>query len=843
MPDFPHDSPAFFSEVAQSLCQVGRAVVMADPGAGKTTKLPLALLDALQQAGDVRPIWVLQPRRLAAKLAAGFLAQQLGEPVGRAVGYQVRHEQQRSEQTRLLFLTYGVFAQRLRHAEALRDVSVVLLDEFHERGWQQDAALAWLWSRQRDGLPAPRFGVLSATLESARLAAHIGDAPLFHLRGKVHALEVAYAPPPRGARLLPHLAQQALRLLDAHAEGHVLAFLPGQRDIEAAVATLTEPALQRGAVALPLYARLPPEHQARALAPAAPGSRKLILATNIAESSVTIDGVRTVLDGGQAFAPHEDPFTGVVSIRLAPISQASAIQRAGRAARQGPGRCLRLYSSAEYSRRRAYDAPEVLRLELAPLVLWCARLGVDPASLPYFDPPPASALAAAHALLLRMGALTQHRLTPDGEQMASLPLSPRLARVALTGMAMGVPADGLADALAVLENPQDAPPPPAHPTAGDSDLDEAVRLVARVPTWRHQSAELRGTLARLKRPAASTASPHALTAALLAGFSDRVGKRLPPLGAQAGPLPLAMAGGGGATLRAQSCVREATFLLCLAGHIERGPTGQMAIDLAVAIEAADLLARQDGYVVEEEQTRLSPGGRALRRSRLLYDGLSLLEHDGEEKDPLRRAEALRAAWRALPTEQATLALLMGRLQRRLRWTARVAASIASEGQRWLAASVDAAAHGVALRGERVSDVTSAAVWQEAVATLPAPLRAALAQHAPLEITTRAGRTLPVQWAEHSDPFVESYVQDFFGHDAPIALGPHQPGIAVHLWAPNRRPVQVTADLPNFWRVHYPVFRREWLRRYPKHVWPEDPTKASPPPRRSAAKRRTPSSAS
>ncbi len=415
-------------EVVPEIVRLMRAhnslVLEAPPGAGKTTRVPPALLEF----GEVL---VLEPRRLAARLAARRVAQELGERIGETVGYQVRFDETASERTRLRFVTEGILTRRLLSDPALRGVSTVVLDEFHERHLDGDLALALLLRLQRLVRPDLKLLVMSATLDAGAIAEHLGGCPIVRSPGKLFETDLRYSPP-SNALLEQQVSQALQKLVSEGLPGDVLVFLPGAREIRRAMETCGGWLEARGIVALPLFGDLSPEEQDRAVSPGP--KPKVIFSTNIAESSVTIEGVRVVVDSGLARVAEDSPWTGLPSLTVRRVSQASAVQRAGRAARTGPGVVVRLYPPDDFHRRPGQDAPELLRRELSQLVLDLVAMGIeDPADLPWLDAPPAAAVTAARTLLHRLGATGDR-----AKEMAALPLHPRLARMVLEGAARGV---------------------------------------------------------------------------------------------------------------------------------------------------------------------------------------------------------------------------------------------------------------------------------------------------------------------------------------------------------------------------------------------------------------------
>ncbi|WP_293271142.1 ATP-dependent helicase C-terminal domain-containing protein [Nannocystis sp.] len=473
-PELPID--AVLPDVLAAL-RVGRSLVVeAPPGAGKTTRIPLALLDA-GLAGEGLEVLVLQPRRIAARMSAQRVAETIGEPIGRRVGYQVRFESAVSPATRLRFITEGLLSRKLHADPQLRDVGVVILDEFHERHLDGDLGLALVRQLQRGARPDLAIVVMSATLDAAPVQRYLseGTAPCARITsaGRVHPVTIEHQGATSEAELASGVLRAFKQLLDDDLDGDVLVFLPGAREIQQAAAACAGLAAHARVQIFPLHGELPPEQQDLALRPCP--HRKLILSTNLAETSVTIDGLVAVIDGGLVRLPAHDPWTGIATLSVAKISRASAIQRAGRAGRTRPGRCLRLYSQADHDRRPEFTPPEVARADLSAALLDLHALTVaDPTRFAWFEAPPPAALQAAEALLHRLGAVDPDgRVTPRGQRMLRFPLHPRLARLVVDGQDRGVTA--LACGAAALLGERGVRPG-NHQAHTDADADVLVDL-------------------------------------------------------------------------------------------------------------------------------------------------------------------------------------------------------------------------------------------------------------------------------------------------------------------------------------------------------------------------------
>jgi len=551
-------------EVSAALAQ-GNLVLVAEPGAGKTTRVPPALLEL---AGD-RRIAVLEPRRIAARAAARRVADEVGRELGGMVGYEVRFERQIGAATRIVYLTEGLLARRLVADPALREVAVVLLDEFHERHLQSDLALALLRRAQQGPRPDLRIAVMSATIDPAPVAAFLGDCPIIAAAGRVHPVDLEHAAQPPRDPLEREVARALGRLLQSGLDGHVLVFLPGAGEIRRAMDACADLAARHDLLLLPLHGALPSAEQDRALASSA-RRRKVVFATNVAETSLTIDGVAAVIDSGLARIARHDPWSGLGALRVEPVSRASCIQRAGRAGRTRAGRCVRLYTRHDFDSRREHEVPEIQRADLAEAVLALRAAGIRRGEpFEWFDLPPGPALAAADQLLVRLGAVDRETgaLTRLGRQLEEMPVHPRQARVLVDAEARGAGADGALVAALLGERDvrlaRRGRGGAAHTSAsdvlddldalGDGDDRDLDRNAARAV--RRAAEQLARFTSRKNHASDQAEIDRALSIALLTGFPDRVARRRRP-----GAPDLLLsdgAGGGAAVLHPQSAVQTA----------------------------------------------------------------------------------------------------------------------------------------------------------------------------------------------------------------------------------------------------------------------------------------------
>lgn len=784
--------------ISGALASNPNLVLEAPPGAGKTTRVPAALLHA-----GYGKVLVLEPRRLATRLAARRVAAELGESVGETVGYHIRFERQAGPRTRLHFMTEGVLTRTLLAERGLPGVGCVVLDEFHERHLEGDLALALLLRLQRASRPDLRLVVMSATLESGRVAAGMGHCPVIRTQGRLHPLETLYTPAAPGQ--LEARATEAVEGLLEQPGGDILVFLPGAAEIRRCQRRLDRAAGHFGVLVLPLHGDLPPAEQDRAVSPA--DRRKVILSTNVAESSITIEGVTAVVDSGLARVASDSAWTGLPRLELRRISRASARQRAGRAARSAPGTAIRLYPEADFLSRPEHDEPEISRRELARLLLDVKAAGLGAISeLPWLDAPPEAAVEAAERLLRRLGATdASGRLAEFGERMAALPIHPRLAALIVRADAAGRGEQACAAAAAL---------------SGGERLPEAAPHASRSDLFVLVEAADGGRLKRLEKQLRSAARPRrdtahgdeALLRAALAAFPDRVARRR--RGRE-----LRMVGGISVEQAANSTVQsDLMTVLEIEERPEQGlPLARLVSEIEPEwlfdIEGAELSER-----VTVEWNRQAERVEAL--SAVLYKDLVI------EQSPV-----------AAPAEEAAKLLARMAVEAGVGRFAD-AGKLAALKNRWDFAAafsglpafdegfVEAALERLSMDRKSFSELERATrgggLERTLLAMLDGAQRRALDELAPERIELPGGRRAPVSYREGQPPAVASRLQDFFGMKTTPRVARGQVAVTVELLAPSRRPVQVTQDLEGFWTRHYPQIRRELMRRYPRHAWPENP---------------------
>lgn len=820
-PPLPIDD--HLATVTEALQAAGRLILQAEPGAGKTTRVPPALLRS-GAAGEGEVV-VVVPRRLAARMAARHVAREMGEPLGGRVGYTVRFDDRTSAATRLRFVTDGVLTRRLLREPLLPGVGVVVIDEFHERRLTTDIALARIRDLQRRARPDLKLVVMSATLDAERLSVFLDAAPVVTVPGRTFPVTVRYAAQETAAPLAQRVAAAVERCAAAGPPGDMLVFLPGLADIRACLRACASAAARYDLALHALHASLPPEEQDAAVRPGE--RRKVVFATNVAESSITIENVAVVIDSGLVRRVEHSPWTGLPQTAVGRIAQSSAVQRAGRAGRTRPGECLRLYTEADFNLRPAFETPEIHRADLAETALELLAAGYgDLQAFPWFEPPAPEALAAAEALLRRLGAVDAQGVTPLGRAMLDLPAAPRLARLVVEGRRRGVLREACRVAALLDERDVRAAPSPRS-DYGHSDVSalletfEAANDAATAGRIRRVEQQLLGVARRL--PDAGRASDAeedrdaALGKALLTAFPDRVGR----LRRRAqGAWEVVLGSGGRAELAPTSVV--AAEGLAAALDAETQADGTTLVRLAMRVEPDWLLELFLDDIEETDTHELRADGRVVRLRRLLYDGVVIEERPLPTVDAEAAARVLVArlradGWRAYADVDA-----VERLRARLAFAARYAPEAAlppgDDDAVWRA--LERLCFGCATleevrRAARGGDVTAALL-----AELTPTQRATLDRLAPETLPLGRRRVRVAYPSDGGPPYVAAPIQDFFGLKTTPRIADGRVPLTLHLLAPNRRPVQITTDLEGFWKRAYRELRPQLARRYPKHAFPE-----------------------
>jgi len=810
MQELPID--AILPRIRDHVARGGNLVIEAPPGAGKTTRVPPALLDVL--GGRVL---VLEPRRIAARMAARRVASERGERVGGTVGYHVRFESVAGPETRLHYLTEGVLVRRLVSDPELQGVDAVVLDEFHERHLETDFALALLARLQAARRPDLRIVVMSATLEALPAAEFLGHCPVVRSRGRSFPLEIRYTPH-SAAPLEEQVARALEDLVREGLDGDVLVFLPGAAEIRRAQAACAPVARRAGLDLCRLHGDLPASEQDRAVAPAQ--RPKVILSTNVAESSITVPGVTAVIDSGLARTAADSPWTGLPSLRVARISQASARQRAGRAGRLRPGRAVRLYPEADYARRPQHDTPEILRRELSALFLQLHAAGVSrPEEVRWLNPPPKEAVRSAEALLRSLGALDEGGgLTPAGRAMVRMPVHPRLARLAVEASRRGARKTGCAVAAALSEGLR---LPESAAASGPSDL---LVLVERPlpPPVRRLAKQIERALPERERHERAAELDEAVLLAVLAAFPDRVARR------RRGD-ELLLASGGSARLAASSVVRKAELLVAVDVE-ERRERGLPLVRLASAIEPDWLLDLFPERIRERTSVEWNREAERVEAvSALLFDEI-VIEESRRAPEPEAAAKMLAEKALAAGLERFVDRDAVEAFLHRVNFAA-AHGPVPEIGEDDLRKVLEELCRGLRSFRELAAAAANGGFLAALRARIPPEAQRLLEELAPERIRLPGGRRLRIRYEPGRPPRAAAPLQEFFGmQETPRVAGGRVP-VTLELLAPNMRPVQTTTDLAGFWERLYPSVRRELRRRYPKHAWPEDPLAARPPSRR------------
>lgn len=788
------------------------AVLQAPPGAGKTTLVPLALLDQPWLAGQ--KIVMLEPRRLAARAAARRMAQILSEAVGETVGYRIRLDSKIGPKTRIEVVTEGILTRMIQEDPGLEGIGAVLFDEFHERSLNADLGLALCLESQaglRDDL---RLLVMSATLDGGPVAALLGDAPIVTSEGRSFPVDIRWQDKPHPGRFEDGVVSLISRALSDEPEGDLLVFLPGQGEIRRVQSALEDryPSL----LVAPLYGDLPQEAQDAALRPQ-PGRRKAVLSTSIAETSLTIEGIRIVVDGGQMRVPRFDPNGGMTKLVTVPVSKASAEQRRGRAGRLGPGICYRLWSEAAHRALPGFTAPEIADADLAPLALELARWGIsDPKSLAWLEPPPAAAYAQASDLLTRLGALDKAgRITAHGRKMAALPLHPRLAHSVLTGAALGL--GSLACDIAALLSERDI-------LRGDRDADLRLRL-EMLRSGRGPVQKIREAAKQMRRQLRIAQEDSSLDeAGLLLAFAypDRIALRR---GGGQG-LQYRLSNGRGAFFPQPEALSTQDMLAV--ADLD-GDKREARIFLAAPLTLAEVEEHFAEQISQTEEVRWDSREQLVlaRRQRKLGE-LVLKDEALPKPDPALLMAGLFQGIRemgltCLPWSdgQQNLRARIGFLRRveGEAWPDLSDAALLDSLEDWLAPWVEGMS--------RKSHLTRLDMQAALDAILPWDKKKLLETEAPTHIQVPSGSRIPIDYDSGETPILAVRLQEMFGlADTPMIAG-GRIKLTLHLLSPARRPVQVTQDLASFWANAYKQVKADLKGQYPKHYWPDDPMQAEP----------------
>jgi len=804
--------------LARALRARNSAVLVAPPGAGKTTRVPLVLLD--EPWAKDRKILVLEPRRLAARAAAARMASTLHEEVGGTVGLRVRFGSKISKHTRIEVVTEGVFIRLVLDDPSLDGVAAVLFDEFHERSLDADLGLALTQDVQQGLREDLKILVMSATLDGARVASLLGDAPVVESRGRSFEVETRYLGRDARAPIERRVVEAAERALRADA-GSLLVFLPGAAEIRRAETQLRERITDRNVDIVALFGALDAREQDRAILPALPGRRKIVLATSIAETSLTIEGVRVVIDSGLARVPRYEPDVGLTRLETVRVSRAAADQRRGRAGRTEAGVCYRLWDEPQTGSLEPYARPEILSADLSSFMLDLAQWGAtDPSTLSFLDPPPSAALNEARALLAELGAIDpQGRITDEGRRLRALPLPPRLARMVVDAVAEGA-GQFAADIAAVL----------TERGLGGNDPDLRHRLDQFRRDRSRRAEDARAMAKRWNETAGgkTQGGDHSSGSLLALAYPDRVAKNR---GGGNGAFLLAN-GRGGSIDPASPLAREPFLVVAEL----TGAAAASRIVLAAPIALAEIEARFGSEIKDRDQVTFDRGSASLRARRGRHLGAIVLNEQARQISPDAGTAKLLAEGVAalgigkLPWSKAQLQfrdrVTFLRRAQDDEWPDLSDGTLARDAAEWLAPFLP---DKISLSQIGADDLAAALD-----ALVPWNLRRRLDTEAPTQFAAPSGSHVPIDYEAEEGPKLSIRVQELFGLATHPSIAAGRVPLVVELLSPAHRPVQVTRDLPGFWRGSYADVKTEMKGRYPRHPWPDNPLTA-PATRR--AKRR------
>jgi ATP-dependent helicase HrpB len=791
-----------------ALRQQHAAVLVAPPGAGKTTRVPLWLLDTLWAAD--KKILVLEPRRLAARAAAERMAATLNERVGETVGLRVRFGSKVSRQTRIEVVTEGIFTRLVLDDPSLDGIAAVLFDEFHERSLDADLGLALARDVQQGLRDDLRLLVMSATLDGARVAKLLGDAPVIESEGLAFPVETRYRGREAGVLIEKQVADTVARALRAD-PGSILAFLPGQGEIRRTEMLLKELVKDPVVDIVTLYGALDAQTQDCAISPAPAGRRKVVLATSIAETSLTIEGVRIVVDSGVARVPRYEPDVGLTRLETVRVSRAAADQRRGRAGRTEPGICYRLWDELQTASLEAYARPEMLSADLSGMLLDLAQWGAtDPGRLAFLDPPPSGALTEARALLAELGAIDeQGRITEEGKKLRQLPLPPRLARMVVDAAAKGA-GQRAADIAAIL----------SERGLGGNDVDLGSRL-DRFRTDRSRRGE---DARRMAKRWADVAGVSGDTSDLSAGailslaYPERIAK------SRGGNGAFLLANGRGANVDPASAMARESLL---AVAELSGTAAQSRVLLAAPITLTEIEQRFAGSIERRHDTTFDAASGSLRGRRSERLGaITLAERPyavtpGPEAakqlaDGIVRLGLDRLPWTKSLQQWRDRVMFLRRAGSE-EWPDLSNEALAGNADEWLVPLLNSKTTLASVS----ADELSAAIG----ALLPWNLKRRLDAEAPTHFSAPSGSSVPIDYDAEEGPKLAIRVQELYGLDRHPSIAGGKVPLVVELLSPAQRPVQVTRDLPGFWRGSYAAVKADMRGRYPRHPWPDDPLKA------------------
>lgn len=810
--DTPLPIDAVLEDLSRTLETHNAAVLVAPPGAGKTTRVPLALLDAPWAKG--KKIIVLEPRRIAARASADRMAKSLGERAGETVGYRVRFGSKVSRATRIEVVTEGIFTRQILDDPELSGVAAILFDEFHERSLDADMGLALARDAQLGLREDLRILVMSATLDGARVAKLLGEAPVIESEGRAFAVETRYLGRKADAPIERQMAEAIASALRADS-GSVLAFLPGAAEIRRTQNFLGERVQDASIEIVPLFGALDAAVQDRAIAPAPKGIRKVVLATSIAETSLTIEGVRIVVDSGLARVPRYEPDIGLTRLETVRAARAAVDQRRGRAGRTEPGVCYRLWDEPQTASLAPYTQPEILSADLSSLVLDLAQWGVaDPAALSFLDPPPQPAWKEAKSLLSELNALDgDGRITAEGKSLRALALPPRLARMIVDSHRAGA-GEEAAEIAAILTE---------RGLGGDgADLEHRRDQFRRDRSPRAASARDLARRWASQVAASEQAGQHEdlSTGLMLAyAFPDRVARNR-------GNGSFVLANGRGAVVEQTSSLARAPYIAI--GEMT-GTAASGRILLAAQIAEDDIERHFAEHIDTADEISFDRGAMALRarRKRVLHaitlSEATLAVSPSEDTARIFADGLIAAGLDRLPWSKAAK-----------QWRDRVMFLRKAEGDSWPDLSDDGL---IARRDDwlvpalydkiALKDISAGDLSDALMALLPWEMRARLDREAPTHFEAPTGSVLAIDYEAEQGPTIAVRLQELFGLNTHPSIAAGKVPLVLELLSPAQRPVQVTRDLPGFWRGSYTAVRSDMRGRYPRHPWPEDPASALP----------------
>jgi ATP-dependent helicase HrpB len=812
--DTPLPIDAVLPQLTGALSKHNAAVLVAPPGAGKTTRVPLVLVD--ESWAKAKKIIVLEPRRLAARAAAERMAKTLGEKVGETVGLRVRFGSKVSRATRIEVVTEGIFTRLILNDPELSGIAAVLFDEFHERSLDADLGLALARDAQQGLREDLKILVMSATLDGARVAKLLGGAAVIESEGRAFPVETVYLGRDPRSPIERQVADATVRALRAQ-NGSLLVFLPGAGEIRRTETLLRERIEDKTVDIVALYGALEASVQDRAIAPARPGTRKIVLATSIAETSLTIEGVRIVIDCGLARVPRYEPDVGLTRLETVRVSRASADQRRGRAGRTEPGFCFRLWDEPETASLEPFARPEILAADLSSFVLDLAQWGVrDPAKLSFLDPPPQGAFSEAKSLLRNLTALdADDRITDEGRKLRALPLQPRLARMIVDAGREGA-GDVAAGIAAILSE--------RGLGGNDADLTHRLDLFRRERSGRAEDARrmAKRWAQEAEEAGGKKGSDAPSVGAILAlAYPDRVARNR-----GGGNGSFLLANGRGAQIDPASALAREPFIVVAE---LTGTAAQGRILLAAPIAAAEIEQRFKDEIESRDEILFDAGSASLRaRKARKLGAIALSEHIVSVKPDEKTARILSDGVIKLGLQRLPWTKALSQ------WREREMFLRKAEGEEWpdfsdaaLAARPDEWLTPVLHGKTALSDLSADDFWNAVTNLLPWNLRRRLDEEAPTHFEAPTGTQAAIDYGAEAGPTISIRVQELFGLARHPSIAGGRVPLVIELLSPAHRPVQVTRDLPGFWRGSWQAVKSEMKGRYPRHPWPDDPASAMP----------------